>query len=62
MSSDEEDSDCPLCMEELDIADRNFRPCTCGYQVIEDLYYFTTHLILLFGRSVVFVGIISKPI
>ncbi|KAI8370407.1 uncharacterized protein BYT42DRAFT_87434 [Radiomyces spectabilis] len=31
--SDEEDYDCPLCMEELDIADRNFRPCTCGYQI-----------------------------
>ncbi|SAM06918.1 hypothetical protein [Absidia glauca] len=30
--SDDEDYDCPLCMEELDIADRNFRPCTCGYQ------------------------------
>ncbi|KAG1457034.1 hypothetical protein G6F46_009008 [Rhizopus delemar] len=33
MSSDEEDTDCPLCMEELDIADRNFRPCACGYQI-----------------------------
>ncbi|CAO3659785.1 unnamed protein product [Rhizopus microsporus] len=33
MSSDEEDPDCPLCMEELDIADRNFRPCPCGYQI-----------------------------
>ncbi|KAF7721798.1 transcriptional repressor proteinral negative regulator of transcription subunit 4 [Apophysomyces ossiformis] len=33
MDSDEEDYDCPLCMEELDIADRNFRPCTCGYQI-----------------------------
>ncbi|CEG65930.1 hypothetical protein RMATCC62417_02603 [Rhizopus microsporus] len=33
MSSDEEDPDCPLCMEELDIADRNFRPCSCGYQI-----------------------------
>ncbi|KAI8882815.1 hypothetical protein K501DRAFT_250702 [Backusella circina FSU 941] len=33
MSSDEEDLDCPLCMEELDIADRNFRPCPCGYQI-----------------------------
>ncbi|KAI8077648.1 hypothetical protein BDF21DRAFT_421585 [Thamnidium elegans] len=32
MDSDE-DLDCPLCMEELDIADRNFRPCTCGYQI-----------------------------
>ncbi|KAF9951407.1 transcriptional repressor general negative regulator of transcription subunit 4 [Mortierella alpina] len=31
--SDEEDFDCPLCMEELDISDRNFRPCPCGYQI-----------------------------
>lgn len=33
MVSDDEDLDCPLCMEEFDIADRNFRPCPCGYQV-----------------------------
>lgn len=33
LDSDEEDYECPLCMEELDIADRNFKPCTCGYQV-----------------------------
>jgi hypothetical protein len=33
MMSDEDDFDCPLCMEELDISDRNFRPCPCGYQV-----------------------------
>ena len=26
-------SACPLCMEELDITDRNFRPCKCGYQI-----------------------------
>ncbi|KAG0746763.1 hypothetical protein G6F62_003784 [Rhizopus arrhizus] len=32
-SSDEEDLECPLCMEELDIADRNFRPCPCGYKI-----------------------------
>ncbi|KAI8647555.1 hypothetical protein BD408DRAFT_427560 [Parasitella parasitica] len=32
MDSDD-DLDCPLCMEELDIADRNFRPCPCGYQI-----------------------------
>lgn len=38
MSSDEEDLDCPLCMEELDIADRNFRPCPCGYQVSFYIY------------------------
>lgn len=31
--SDDEDMDCPLCMEELDIADRYFRPCPCAYQV-----------------------------
>jgi hypothetical protein len=29
----EEDMDCPLCMEELDITDRLFKPCECGYQV-----------------------------
>ena len=23
----------PLCVEEFDISDRNFRPCPCGYQV-----------------------------
>ncbi|KAL0080020.1 hypothetical protein F4703DRAFT_1740853 [Phycomyces blakesleeanus] len=33
IDSDEEDFECPLCMEELDIADRNFRPCACGYQI-----------------------------
>ncbi|ORY97502.1 hypothetical protein BCR43DRAFT_472648 [Syncephalastrum racemosum] len=33
MMSDDEDLDCPLCMEEFDIADRNFRPCPCGYQI-----------------------------
>ena len=32
-SEEEEDYDCPLCMEELDIADRNFKPCPCGYKV-----------------------------
>jgi len=23
----------PLCIEEFDLSDRNFRPCPCGYQV-----------------------------
>ncbi|KAI9304184.1 RING/Ubox like zinc-binding domain-containing protein [Cunninghamella echinulata] len=31
--SDDEDMDCPLCMEEFDIADRYFRPCPCAYQI-----------------------------
>lgn len=29
----EDDWDCPLCMEEMDLSDKNFRPCPCGYQV-----------------------------
>lgn len=29
----EADDCCPLCMEELDVTDRNFRPCKCGYQI-----------------------------
>ena len=24
---------CPLCCEDLDISDKNFYPCKCGYQV-----------------------------
>jgi hypothetical protein len=31
--SEEEESQCPLCLEEMDLSDRNFRPCPCGYQV-----------------------------
>lgn len=30
---DDEAETCPLCIEELDLQDRNFRPCPCGYQV-----------------------------
>lgn len=28
-----EDLLCPLCLEELDLTDRSFRPCKCGYQI-----------------------------
>jgi hypothetical protein len=28
----------PLCVEEFDLSDRNFRPCPCGYQVRAYLY------------------------
>src|SRR4051794_28567721 len=31
--NDLDDSECPLCMEEIDISDRGFKPCPCGYQV-----------------------------
>ncbi|ORY47514.1 hypothetical protein LY90DRAFT_509002 [Neocallimastix californiae] len=33
LSDEEEELICPLCMEEIDIADRNFKPCVCGYQI-----------------------------
>lgn len=56
-SSEEEEYDCPLCMEELDIADRNFRPCPCGYQV-EFGSFLTTWRLTSFARFVVSVGII----
>ncbi|KAL7770186.1 hypothetical protein CFE70_000119 [Pyrenophora teres f. teres 0-1] len=29
---DDEEECCPLCVEEFDLSDRNFRPCPCGYQ------------------------------
>ncbi|KAJ7243394.1 hypothetical protein B0H12DRAFT_833209 [Mycena haematopus] len=33
-SDDEaEDAECPLCLEEMDISDLNFKPCMCGYQI-----------------------------
>lgn len=31
--SDSDEQICPLCCEELDVADQNFLPCKCGYQV-----------------------------
>ncbi|KAF9244240.1 hypothetical protein BU15DRAFT_86156 [Melanogaster broomeanus] len=30
---DADDADCPLCLEEMDISDLNFKPCVCGYQI-----------------------------
>lgn len=69
MDSDD-DLDCPLCMEELDIADRNFRPCPCGYQVNRNSkcgMFLTVKKKILriscifnFYRFVDFVGIILK--
>ncbi|KAK5987727.1 General negative regulator of transcription subunit 4 [Cladobotryum mycophilum] len=32
---EEEEEVCPLCIEEFDLSDRNFRPCPCGYQVCQ---------------------------
>ena len=35
MSDDDEEDEttCPLCVEEMDLNDRNFMPCPCGYRV-----------------------------
>lgn len=33
MSGNDEQVECPLCMEPLEIDDINFFPCTCGYQI-----------------------------
>ena len=35
MSDSEEDEIpvCPLCVEEMDLSDKNFLPCPCGYRV-----------------------------
>ncbi|CAH6721878.1 general negative regulator of transcription subunit 4 [[Candida] jaroonii] len=36
--SDEEEELCPLCVEEMDISDKNFKPCPCGYQICQFCY------------------------
>ncbi|GER42535.1 RNA binding (RRM/RBD/RNP motifs) family protein [Striga asiatica] len=33
MMSNEEEKRCPLCAEEMDWTDQQFRPCKCGYQI-----------------------------
>ena len=37
LSDDEEDL-CPLCIEPLDVTDKNFKPCPCGYQICQFCY------------------------
>lgn len=32
---DDDEETCPLCIEEFDLSDRNFRPCPCGYQICQ---------------------------
>ncbi|KAI5951095.1 NOT4 [Candida jiufengensis] len=36
--SDDEEEYCPLCVEEMDISDKNFKPCPCGYQICQFCY------------------------
>lgn len=33
LSDEVDDMECPLCLEEIDISDANFKPCPCGYQI-----------------------------
>lgn len=37
-SSDDDEDLCPLCVEEMDISDKNFKPCPCGYQICQFCY------------------------
>ena len=45
MSDDEEDTHCPLCVEEMDVSDKNFIPCPCGYRVCQTISFcFTANI------------------
>ncbi len=59
----QEGAECPLCLEEMDISDLNFKPCVCGYQVSYRLFCikFQT-FIRIFHRFVVFAGTILRKI
>ncbi|EZF33492.1 hypothetical protein H109_05246 [Trichophyton interdigitale MR816] len=35
---DDDDELCPLCIEEFDLSDKNFKPCPCGYQICQFCY------------------------
>ncbi|KAL8670246.1 MAG: hypothetical protein Q9168_005198 [Polycauliona sp. 1 TL-2023] len=35
---DDSNDSCPLCVEEFDLSDKNFRPCPCGYQICQFCY------------------------
>ncbi|KAK2744330.1 transcriptional repressor general negative regulator of transcription subunit 4 [Onygenales sp. PD_40] len=35
---DDDDESCPLCIEEFDLSDKNFKPCPCGYQICQFCY------------------------
>ncbi|WVQ71720.1 hypothetical protein IAR50_001261 [Cryptococcus sp. DSM 104548] len=37
-SDDEDDPDCLLCAEPLDLSDLNFKPCQCGLQICQFCY------------------------
>ena len=52
MSDDEEDTHCPLCVEEMDVSDKNFIPCPCGYRVRQAiLVHFTANFCSSFSSK-----------
>ncbi|KAF7359263.1 putative general negative regulator of transcription C16C9.04c [Mycena sanguinolenta] len=60
-SDDEaEDAECPLCLEEMDISDLNFKPCMCGYQA--SLASSPRHYLTCFVRYAASAGTISRRI
>lgn len=50
-SDEEEEPECPLCMEELDPSDVHFKPCVCGYQVSSALTWNQLSSVLLLSIS-----------
>lgn len=59
----QEDAECPLCLEEMDISDLNFKPCVCGYQVIPSQYpQVKKSLLILIRRFVGSAGTTSRRI
>ncbi|KAL1406823.1 transcriptional repressor general negative regulator of transcription subunit 4 [Vanrija albida] len=38
-SDDEDDPDCMVCAEPLDLSDQNFKPCHCGLQICQFCYH-----------------------
>lgn len=37
-SSDDEEEQCPLCIEDMDVTDKSFKPCPCGFQICQFCY------------------------
>jgi hypothetical protein len=52
----------PLCIEEFDLSDKNFRPCPCGYQVCPQFVASLRSISDTRGRSVSFVLTASKTL
>jgi hypothetical protein len=55
----------PLCVEEFDLSDKNFRPCPCGYQVRALFGIPLTQSVLILNfhlRSASFASITSRTI